>query len=69
MSKKNDTHIALLIMCKDEEKRIEVTLESVKDTVKSIVCYDTGSTDNTISILKNFCEKNNIVLRLKEGSF
>jgi glycosyltransferase involved in cell wall biosynthesis len=62
-------HIALLIMLKDEEKRLHVTLDSVVGTVQSIVAYDTGSTDNTIKILKEFSEKHNIPLKLKEGTF
>ena len=62
-------HIALLMMLKNEEKRILVSLESVKDYVNSIIIYDTGSTDNTIQIVKDFCEKHNLPLRLKEGEF
>ena len=62
-------HIALLIMMKDEEKRLYVTLESCLGYINSIVAYDTGSTDNTIKILKDFSDKNKIPLRLKEGIF
>ena len=65
MSKKN--HIALLMMLKNEEKRLHVSLESVVGVVDSLIIYDTGSTDRTISILKEFSEKNSIPLRLKEG--
>ena len=67
MSKKN--HIALLMMLKNEEKRLHVSLESVVGVVDSLIIYDTGSTDRTISILKEFSEKNSIPLRLKEGEF
>ena len=63
------THIALLMMLKNEEKRIKVSLESIIGYVDSIIIYDTGSTDNTINILKEFSEKHNIPLRLKEGQF
>jgi glycosyltransferase involved in cell wall biosynthesis len=70
MSYKNkEPHISLLIMMKDEEKRIHVTLESCIGHINSIVAYDTGSTDNTIKILTDFAEKNKIPLRLKEGDF
>ena len=62
-------HIALLIMCKNEKKRMHVTLESVKGFVDSIVVFDTGSTDNTIEIIENFCNTNKIPLRLKQGEF
>lgn len=66
---KTKPHIALLIMMKNEEKRIHVTLESIVGFVDSVVVYDTGSTDNTLKILKEFTEKHKIPLRLKEGDF
>jgi len=67
--RKNDVHIALLMMVKNEHKRLHVSLNSVLGHVDSIVLYDTGSEDNTIEIASNFCEKNNIPLRLKQGEF
>lgn len=68
-SKNKEPHIALLVMMKNEQKRLHVTLESCIGHVNSVVAYDTGSTDNTIQILKDFSEKNKIPLRLKEGEF
>jgi glycosyltransferase involved in cell wall biosynthesis len=62
-------HIALLMMLKNEEKRLLVSLKSVIGIVKSLVIYDTGSTDNTIQILKDFSSENDIELRLKHGEF
>ena len=62
-------HVALLLMCKNEKKRLRVTLNSVIGYVDSIVAYDTGSTDNTIEILEEFSKKHNIPLRLKQGEF
>ena len=62
-------HIAVLMMVKNEKKRLHVSLESVKDFADSLVIFDTGSTDNTIDICKEFCEKNKIPLRLKQGDF
>lgn len=63
------SHIALLMMVKNESKRILNSLNSVVGTVKSIVIYDTGSTDNTISIIENFCKNHSLPLRLKTGVF
>lgn len=68
-SSKKKPHIALLMMMKDEEKRLIVSLESVVGIVDSIVAYDTGSTDNTLQILRDFSNKHKIPLRLKEGEF
>lgn len=66
---KQKVHIALLMIVKNEHKRLNVTLNSVLGHVDSIVLYDTGSEDNTIEIATIFCEKNNIPLRLKQGEF
>jgi glycosyltransferase involved in cell wall biosynthesis len=56
-------------MCKNESKRIHVTLNSIIGIVDSLVIYDTGSTDNTIEIIKQFSETNNIPLHLLQGTF
>ena len=69
MSKTSNVHIALLMMVKNEHKRLHVTLESVVGHVDSLVIFDTGSTDDTVNIAKRFAEKHNIPLRLKEGDF
>ena len=70
MDKNNkNPHIALLMMLKNEQKRLLVSLKSVIGIVKSLVIYDTGSTDSTLKILKDFSSENNIELRLKQGEF
>ncbi len=52
---KNDNlpTIGLCMMVKNEQARIKVSLDSVKRFVKCFIIYDTGSTDNTIDIIKN----------------
>jgi glycosyltransferase involved in cell wall biosynthesis len=65
----NDTIIGILLMIKDEAKSIAVTLNSTKNYFKHIIVYDTGSTDNTIHIVKECCKKNNQTLHLKQGVF
>lgn len=62
-------HISVLMMVKNEKKRLHVTLESIKNFADSLIMFDTGSEDNTIQITKDFCEKYSIPLRLKEGKF
>jgi glycosyltransferase involved in cell wall biosynthesis len=62
-------HIAALIMVKNEKKRLHITLNSIVGFVDSLVIFDTGSTDNTIEICKEFSERTKIPLRLKEGTF
>ena len=65
----NDVHIAVLMMVKNEKKRFHVTLDTIKNFADSLILFDTGSTDNTIEIARDFCDKNNILFRLKEGTF
>lgn len=57
-------HIALVMMIKNEEKRIHVSLESVLGIVNSLVIYDTGSTDSTIDIVRAFASKNELPLHM-----
>lgn len=63
------TKIALVMMVKNEKLRLEVSFDSVKNFADTFIILDTGSTDNTIEICKNYCERNNIRLFLKEEPF
>lgn len=62
-------NIIAALMAKNEEKRILVSLDSIKDSVSGVALYDTGSEDNTVKIVKDFCNKNNIEFFLLEGQF
>ena len=62
-------HIAVLMMVKDEEMFIHLSLESIVGFADSLIVYDTGSTDSTLEICRKFSDQNNIPLRLKEGEF
>ena len=64
-----DNIVGVLLMIKNESKSIAVTLNSTKNYFKHIIVYDTGSTDNTIQIVKETCKKNNQTLHLKQGLF
>lgn len=64
-----DVNIAAAIMVKNESARIAVTLQSIVDVVDKIIIYDTGSEDDTIEIITDFCSKNGIKLYLKCGEF
>ena len=61
--------IGLLMMVKNEKKRIHVSLDSVVGVVDALIIFDTGSTDDTIDIIKNFSEKHKINLYLIQGEF
>jgi len=61
--------IALAIMIKNEEKRITVSFDTMKALADTFIIFDTGSTDRTIDVVKDYCEKNNIRLFLKQGGF
>ena len=63
------TNIGLLMMVKNEHKRIKVSLDSVVGHVECFIIYDTGSEDDTIEIIKNHCEEHKINLYLIQGEF
>ena len=62
-------HLACLMMIKNEEDTIISSLISIQNYIQSLIIYDTGSTDSTIKVITDFCEENNIVLKLKEEEF
>lgn len=64
---KND--IYLMIMLKNEKLRITVTMDSCKNFVKGFFVLDTGSTDGTQDIVRNYCKEHNIKLYMKESPF
>lgn len=59
----------LAIMVKNEELTIIKTLTTCLNFVDTIFMYDTGSTDNTIILVKDFCDKHKITLYLLCGIF
>ena len=61
--------LALNFICKDESHVIETMLESAKTIVDLIVVNDTGSTDGTQQIIKNFGEKHGIPTYVFERPF
>lgn len=63
------TRLAAVIMVKNESFRIHVTLNSILGFATTLVIYDTGSTDNTVDIIIEFCNKYKITLYLKHGIF
>ena len=62
-------HVSAVMMLKNEEKRLHVTLASLVNVVNSLIIYDTGSTDSTIDILETFSKTHGIPLYLKRGDF
>jgi len=68
ISQKNNT-LAAVLMLKNEENSILITLKSVYKFVSCIIIYDTGSTDNTIELIKDFSNIHKINLYLIKGEF
>lgn len=48
------------LMVKNEEKVIVRCLNSIKDLVDFIFIVDTGSSDNTINVIRNYLSENNL---------
>jgi glycosyltransferase involved in cell wall biosynthesis len=51
-------------MVKNEAVRIERTLQAVADQIDQYVILDTGSTDETIDVIKRFCHQHKKTLKL-----
>ena len=49
--------ISALIISKNEEDRIKPCFESLKGFVHEIILFDSGSTDKTVEIAKNYTDK------------
>jgi hypothetical protein len=62
-------NIIAALMVKNEEKRILVSLNSIKTSVSGVALYDTGSEDKTVYVVEDFCNKNNIKFFLLTGQF
>ena len=62
-------NIIAALMVKNEEKRILVSLNSIKTSVSAVALYDTGSEDKTVSVVEDFCNENNIKFFLLTGQF
>ncbi len=65
----NKPKLGLVMMVKNEHKRIEVSLESVKDIVECFIIMDTGSEDDTVNIIKNYAAKHNKQLHFIQQTF
>ena len=61
--------LALNFICKDESHVIETMLNSVTSITDLVVCNDTGSTDGTQQIIKDWGIKNNIPTFVFERTF
>lgn len=61
--------ILCALMVKDEAPRIERTLNSVKDHINLFVFLDTGSNDDTISVIRKWCSENNKTYYMHEKPF
>lgn len=68
-SKKIKMMICVLMMVKNESESIKLTIDSTKKYFDTIIVFDTGSTDDTVKIIKETCTKNKQTLHLKQGTF
>lgn len=60
MGKKNNgssTTLTLTMIVKNESKNMVRILDSVKNVADNICIVDTGSTDNTIEVIENWCKE------------
>ena len=65
----NVPKICLNMIVKNESKIILRLLETVTPLIDSYCICDTGSTDNTIEIIRNYCESHKIPGKIMEEPF
>lgn len=68
-TKEKPPTLALVMMVKNECKRITVSMDSVRGIVTNFVIMDTGSEDDTVKIIRDYCDKHKIELHLLEKKF
>jgi glycosyltransferase involved in cell wall biosynthesis len=61
--------LGALIMMRNEQDTILITLSSVVDTVDCVVVYDTGSTDKTLELVQGYCTAHKLPLYITRGVF
>ena len=61
--------LALVMIVKNEEKRIDVTFDTLKNVCKTFVILDTGSTDRTMEVIRSYCNKHQITLHMTQKPF
>lgn len=61
--------LCVAIMVKNEAVRIERTLRSVSDQIDQYVILDTGSTDETVEVIKRFCHQHKKQLKFETLPF
>lgn len=62
-------NIILSVLIKDNAKIIERCLNSAKDLISGLVILDTGSTDNTVTLCKDWIKNNKISAMMGEIQF
>ena len=66
---KNEKTICLTMIVKNESKNMVRLLNSAKPIIDFISIVDTGSTDNTIEVINNWCKQNNIKYKIHQEPF
>lgn len=66
---KGKNKMVLSFMCKNEENVIIDMLNSCLPIMDNLVALDTGSTDNTIDVIKNFCYNNGVYFEIYQRPF
>lgn len=66
MKSKSYPKVCAAIMAKNEEERILDTLKSTFGVVHEVFFYDTGSTDHTLQLVREWGQDNNIPIHVKE---
>jgi hypothetical protein len=65
----SSSSFGVLLMVKDEQETIALTLHSICPYVDHVILYDTGSQDKTIPIAQQVCQEHEKKFSWKQGDF
>jgi glycosyltransferase involved in cell wall biosynthesis len=68
-NKKSEISICLCVMLRNEKKNVLTLLNSIHKIVDCVSVLDTGSTDGTQEIIRNWSSMTNIPVHIHEGRF
>ena len=65
ITKVNISELSVMIICQNEEDKILIPIKNIYDYCKEIIIMDGGSKDNTLQVLRDFKNNNDIDKKLR----
>jgi len=69
LQKKSINKLCLIMIVKNESKIIKRCIDACKGIIDAVCITDTGSSDNTVSLIKEVCNENNLEPKIFESKW